>query len=128
VNQLIKESPSAEELEKINNFLNIQKEAENSIIDPTILENIRHYTIFSYARRNIQEKYLKMLRETDEAKDVEIVEVPLLNLEVTGTNNLKQFAKLISGPSSSLKIPRKQKVENQKLETELELQNENNDL
>jgi hypothetical protein len=27
-----------------------------------------------------------------------------------------------------LKIPRKQKVENQKLETELELQNENNDL
>jgi len=91
VNQLIMNSPTFQELESIDGFLN-----STTSLSSILVEKIRQSTLTSFSRSNIQEKYLKMLRDAPETRDIEILELPLLNTEVTGVANLIEFGKFLT--------------------------------
>lgn len=92
VNQLIKESPTTKELQIIEEFLS----QEHANVSTRVLEKLKHATVAAFARSNIQKKYLNMLVEAPEAKNVEIIEIPLFNSEVTGVEALRKFSKYLS--------------------------------
>jgi arsenite-transporting ATPase len=92
VNQLITESPTAKELLLIEEFLS----QEHGNVSARILDKLKHATVAAYARSNIQKKYLNMLVEAPEARNVEIIEIPLFNSEVTGVEALRKFSKFLT--------------------------------
>jgi len=60
------------------------------------------------AREMIQTKYLKMLRESEEAECMDVVEMPLLPTEVTGVQNLKMFSELLLGTKITQDEPKEE--------------------
>lgn len=60
-----------------------------------LLEKLEASAQHVNGRRAIQEKYLKMLRESPEAECKDIVEMPSLHTEVTGPAALTEFSKML---------------------------------
>ena len=83
VNQLITETLTPGELSDLRNVLKSS---------PPLLSKIEAVSALTSARNSIQQKYLKQLKESHEARGLGIIEVPLLPTEITGPPKLLEFS------------------------------------
>jgi len=94
VNQLvIKDSLSNEELANLES----QAEVDDIGMSPELLKKTIHACRLTSSRKNIQQKYLDVLKGYKETQAVieGICEVPLLAEEVTGADAIHRFARLL---------------------------------
>jgi len=103
VNQLVTNGPSVEELSRLDTVLKDVEEEE-------FVFKIKKALNLVNARETIQTKYLKMLKESEEAKCMNVVEVPLLPSEVTGVENLKKFSEILFGTEIAQDKPKKEEL------------------
>lgn len=87
VNQLVNEVMSEEDISSIKNSLPKGKEY--------LWEKVKAVSLLSNARNAIQSKYLKVLKSSQEAQNLPIVEVPLLPSEITGPEKLLEFSQFL---------------------------------
>lgn len=98
VNQLVVEdSLSRGELSELESLA----EVGNFDMSPELLKKTIHACRLTSARKNIQQKYLEVLKGYEETQKVieGISEVPLLAEEVTGADAIHRFAKLLVNES-----------------------------
>jgi arsenite-transporting ATPase len=82
VNQLITQTLSEPDIAQLR-----------SIVKPSpLLEKIEAVSALTSARNAIQTKYLQQLKESQEARGLGIIEVPLLPSEITGPGKLLEFS------------------------------------
>jgi len=101
VNQLVTNGPSVHELSRLDEMLRSVEEEE-------FVFKIKKALNLINAREMIQTKYLKMLRESEEAECMDVVEMPLLPTEVTGVQNLKMFSELLLGTKITQDEPKEE--------------------
>jgi arsenite-transporting ATPase len=87
VNQLVRETLSDGELSEIKGLIGQTR--------PDLVQRISAVSALSNARNSIQRKYLGLLKNSDEAKGLRIVEVPLLPSEITGPAKLLEFSQYL---------------------------------
>jgi len=87
VNQLM-DAPSVEEIAKINAL------ESTGNLDSLLLEQIKTTVSLVHSRHLIQSKYLEQLKQANEGK--ELVQLPLLSQEVTGSKRIAEFSKLLT--------------------------------
>ena len=99
VNQLVvHDALSGEELTELESLA----EVGNFDMSPELLQKTIHACRLTSSRKNIQQKYLSVLKEYEETQEVieGICKVPLLAEEVTGADALHRFAKLLVNESA----------------------------
>ena len=99
VNQLVvHDALSNKELTELESLA----EVGNLDMSPELLQKTIHACQLTSSRKNIQQKYLGVLKEYEETQEVieGICEVPLLAEEVTGADALHRFAKLLVNESA----------------------------
>jgi arsenite-transporting ATPase len=100
VNQLVtQDALSTREVAELESLA----EVGNFEMNPELLKKTIHACRLTSSRKNIQQKYLGVLKEYDETQDnIEgVCEVPLLAEEVTGAEAIHRFAKLLVNESGN---------------------------
>jgi arsenite-transporting ATPase len=100
VNQLVvQDSLSQPELTELESLA----EVGNLDMSPELLKKTIHACRLTSARKNIQQKYLGVLKGYEETQEIieGICEVPLLAEEVTGSDAIRRFAKLLVNESAN---------------------------
>lgn len=115
VNQLVTDYMEPHELERLEEWVKEMKETDGTQLERSIIEKAFKSAQLTTARRNIQSKYLKDLKNSPEVKrlpdpeapektnrqastePLTVLEVPLLPSEVTGPKAILEFSHYLIG-------------------------------
>jgi len=100
VNQLVNNALESKELAELEGLA----EVGNLQLSQELLQKTVHACRLTTARKNLQQKYLKVLKDFPETQGIldGICEVPLLAEEVTGIDAIRRFSKLLCSEDDSI--------------------------